>query len=156
MFVAPAELKILCQMLRATFVHELQPDQAGPPAVTCDLCQRALSLPRTNTSSCPPTRETPNEALAAAATSLVRTPPSELQAFQVAAEGAVSEMCHSAKSLPRTKTSSRPLRHPNGHRHLKGSMFWRSVQISDFPQNRIRYRSGSSLISPTLVQFWRG
>ena len=31
----------------------------------------------------------------------------------------------------------------------------RSVQIPNFPQNRIRYRSGSSLISRTLAQFWR-
>ena len=63
-----------------------------------DLCQSALSVPRTKTSSRPAPPET-------AAGSDVNTPPNDSHGDHAPSS---SNLCHSALSVPRTKTSKRP------------------------------------------------
>ena len=93
--------KIRADHCRKTSSREFIPCQLQPLfGAVCQRCHKALSEPRTNTSSRPSALR-PDEILP------LIMPPIEPQPDQPLL-GAVCHMCHRALSVPRTKISSRP------------------------------------------------
>src|SRR5580692_4046484 len=94
---------------------ELQADHGPACGAVCQMCHRAPSVPRTNTSSRP-------SLFTATAGLQVMDPASELQADHGPACAAVCQMCHKAVSVPTPKISNRPsVLHAAAHAELRAT-----------------------------------